>query len=386
MISSTQLRALFSSFRENALNGPHVALEDISPLIEKLKDYSECTVDLLGYSAEQRPIHLIRWGHGPKKVMMWSQMHGDEPTATRAIFDLLNFLLKHWQHELPYLLEESLTLYFIPLLNPDGAAINWRYNAWGIDLNRDAKALQTPEARLLSHLADAIIPHYGFNLHDQYSYYSAGIHPLPASISFLANPVDDFGGIPAHRREAMQLIAHINPRLQEAMPGQVGRYVSDFDPTSFGDTFQTRGICTMLVEAGGGGDDERSQAREFIFMALLSALEAIATGAHQQEDPARYGLIPENRLRLYDVILRNVCLPTGKEPIKADVGINLQREWDGKGWIRKAFVINFGDLSGYNGLKELDGKEQLLAFMPQRGMSGEEVLRDFGLLPQNPVL
>jgi hypothetical protein len=31
-------------------------------------------------------------GNGKKKVLLWTQMHGDEPTATMASFDMFNFL------------------------------------------------------------------------------------------------------------------------------------------------------------------------------------------------------------------------------------------------------------------------------------------------------
>ena len=33
-------------------------------------------------------------GHGPKSILLWSQMHGDEPTATPALLDLTDFLAR----------------------------------------------------------------------------------------------------------------------------------------------------------------------------------------------------------------------------------------------------------------------------------------------------
>ncbi|NIQ56614.1 MAG: peptidase M14, partial [Gemmatimonadetes bacterium] len=41
---------------------------------------------------EGRPIYAVRFGHGPMRVLLWSQMHGDEPTATMAIADIFTFL------------------------------------------------------------------------------------------------------------------------------------------------------------------------------------------------------------------------------------------------------------------------------------------------------
>ena len=46
-------------------------------------------------------------------------------------------------------LEDRLTLHLVPMLNPDGAQRYARRNAQGIDINRDALHLQTPEGRAL---------------------------------------------------------------------------------------------------------------------------------------------------------------------------------------------------------------------------------------------
>ena len=35
---------------------------------------------------------MLKVGRGPHTALLWTQMHGDEPTATMAIFDILNFL------------------------------------------------------------------------------------------------------------------------------------------------------------------------------------------------------------------------------------------------------------------------------------------------------
>ena len=48
-------------------------------------------VDEVGRSFLNREIYQVEWGKGPIKVFLWSQMHGDESTATMAIFDILNF-------------------------------------------------------------------------------------------------------------------------------------------------------------------------------------------------------------------------------------------------------------------------------------------------------
>jgi hypothetical protein len=47
----------------------------------------------VGRSVQGRPIHLVTLGTGPRKILLWSQMHGDEPSATPALVDLADTLL-----------------------------------------------------------------------------------------------------------------------------------------------------------------------------------------------------------------------------------------------------------------------------------------------------
>ena len=96
---------------------------------------------MLGTSVEGRAIHHLTVGRGAKAVLLWSQMHGDEPTATSALFDLCQWLVTHRQEPVVARLLDSLTLHIVPMLNPDGAERFQRRNAQGIDINRDALLL-----------------------------------------------------------------------------------------------------------------------------------------------------------------------------------------------------------------------------------------------------
>lgn len=52
------------------------------------------SLEEIGRSVEGRSINHLWFGRGPYKVLLWSQMHGDEPTATAALFDV-------FEHEPP---------------------------------------------------------------------------------------------------------------------------------------------------------------------------------------------------------------------------------------------------------------------------------------------
>ena len=51
------------------------------------------SLESVGRSVEGRQIQLLTLGRGPRRVLLWSQMHGDEPSATPALLDLADYLL-----------------------------------------------------------------------------------------------------------------------------------------------------------------------------------------------------------------------------------------------------------------------------------------------------
>ena len=186
-----QAYKLHATYKEPVITERRFKHQDIVPLLEELRKNPLFQVQVVGESVEERDIYLVKVGTGKTKVMLWSQMHGDESTATMALFDLFNFLQK--SDELDSVKKEILrntTLYIVPMLNPDGAEVFKRRNAYDIDLNRDALRLQSPEARLLKHLRDSLNPEFGFNLHDQSRLYTVGTTSKPATISFLAPAFD----------------------------------------------------------------------------------------------------------------------------------------------------------------------------------------------------
>ena len=72
---------------------------DLKKYLEQLKK-TGLKVDEVGRSGANREIYQVEFGKGPLKVFMWSQMHGDEPTATSALIDMLAFLQKKQENRL----------------------------------------------------------------------------------------------------------------------------------------------------------------------------------------------------------------------------------------------------------------------------------------------
>jgi len=175
-------------YREATLDKRRFKHKDMLPLIEQLRADS-ATVSCLGQSVEERDVYEIKLGSGKKNIMLWSQMHGDEPTSTMAIFDMLHFLQATDTAfaELRNLILSELTICFIPMLNPDGVERFQRRNAMEIDLNRDAKNMACPESRILKAAYEKNKPLFGFNLHDQSKYYN--VPQTKNSASYLMNSI-----------------------------------------------------------------------------------------------------------------------------------------------------------------------------------------------------
>ncbi|CAN0522025.1 unnamed protein product, partial [Scytosiphon promiscuus] len=164
---TSKLYSTYEKYKEPSLDKRRIKHNEIQPLINKLYTNPKFNVTVVGKSIQGRNLSLISIGTGATDVFLWSQMHGDEPTATQAIFDIFNFLSSaDFKTEKENILK-NLKLHFLPMLNPDGAEVYQRRNTLGIDINRDALALQSPEGRTLKRVRDSLDADFGFNLHDQ---------------------------------------------------------------------------------------------------------------------------------------------------------------------------------------------------------------------------
>lgn len=348
----------YEFFREKSIKNRFFKHSDIVKLITNLKKKNLFEVNVAGKSFEGREIFLLSVGSGNKKIFLWSQMHGDEPTATMALFDIFNFFSDtiHYQ-EVKKLILEKIKIYFMPMVNPDGAEVFKRRNALSIDLNRDANRLQTPEAKILMSVFDSLRADFGFNLHDQNHRYSAGNSFKSAAISFLAPPINYEKQVDEVRLNAIKLIGSLFKMLNRYIPGHIAKYSDDYEPRAFGDTFQRKGTSTILVESGGWQDDQEKQfIRKLNFILLLSAMKQIAENSFAQIPESVYESIPFNEEKMFDVLLRNLILEKNGSEIKVDIGINFEEilAEDRRTVYKKASIEDIGDLSVFFAYKDID--------------------------------
>ncbi|MEZ5346312.1 MAG: M14 family zinc carboxypeptidase [Pyrinomonadaceae bacterium] len=366
----------------------NVRHRDLEKYLETLKGL-DIDISEIGQSHDKRPIYQINWGKGAKRVFMWSQMHGDEPTATSALIDMFAFLQKNrnrlkWVKEL----EENLSIRAIPMLNPDGAEVYKRRNSQGIDINRDARALETPEASLLMKIFQEFKPEIGFNLHNQQELTTVGESTRQASISVLAVRANPETELSEAQHRNTRICALIVEALEQFIKGNIASYDDEYTENAFGDTFSDMGAPVILIETGGLFEKDEMYLTKLNFVAFLTALRSLADGSEASADPRAYEDLQENGGgKLHNFIFRNATVVSFEEqeeepaektaesgietkpaeslvkpqktmvfkPYVADVAMNRER--------RRAeitnpptFVRQIGTLSGHRGLTEFDVK------------------------------
>lgn len=350
----------YQKVKVRSIKGRYLPPEPVYRFLESIKDSK--ALEVCGHSVGKRKIQSLRMGSGPIKVLMWSQMHGNESTTTKALLDLVQKL----ELQQPEWLE-GLQLLMVPVLNPDGALQYTRQNLNNIDLNRDAQALSQPESRVLRRLFEDFRPDFCFNLHDQRTIYGIGSPPESATLSFLApaaNPQRDFTDA---RSRAARLIALTAEGAGSEIG--IGRYDDTFNPNCVGDAFQALEVPTLLVEAGHyPGDYEREITRFYVYQALCTALEGIASKAHQNKPLSEYRRLPENTTSFVDILVRNAEFILPDLPAGSQMGLQFEEVLREGKIIFRPKLREKGDLSEFWGHRVLDAsKREDLNYLKELG-------------------
>ena len=350
------LEHLFSQYKEETIQGRYITLDSIEPLLQKLNTNDQ--LKIIGKSVLGKPIYSYEIGEGKTKIFLWSQMHGNESTTTKSLFDFLNVL--HSGSELAQQLLNAFTFCSIPMLNPDGATLYTRVNANKVDLNRDSQELTQPESKLLRAIFESFKPDYCFNLHDQRTIFGVSTTGKPATLSFLAPSYNEEREINESRLHAINLIASINEVLQEYLPNQIGRFDDSFNINCIGDMFQYLGVPTLLFEAGHFADDyEREKTRKYVFMALIASFKTLSENVIVSNGIDIYLNIPQNKAVFYDFIYKNIKINyDGIEKI-TNFAAQYKEELIENQICFNAYISEIGNLDGYFGHFEYNAKEAL---------------------------
>ncbi len=355
---------------ENLMLMRHAFVEQT---LHKLCENSDIlSMERVGTSVKGRSINMVSFGHGETRLLLWSQMHGNEPTATAALLAVFNYLNNHQDEPFIKQLLDRLSVHIIVMLNPDGAQVFRRRNAMGIDINRDARLLRSPEAQTLKAMKERINPQFGFNLHDMGGRETVGDTKKLLTIALMAPPFNRANEDSPTRVRAKKLVVYLKKILDEFMPGHLARYKADYMPRAFGDAMQNWGVSTVLIESGMHDGSDLHFVERMNFIALFAAFDAIAKDKLEHSDAKEYAAIPLEGPEVFDILISNALICNGDliRPFRADIGVNRDATLINGRIEYNSSIEDIGDLDITTGLKVINGKNLIVT--PGLIVSGTE--------------
>ena len=311
----------------------------------------------LGKSYEGREVFSYSIGNkNGERVLIWSQMHGNEPFSTYALVLAMQYLDQ--DNELARRVLDAVQLIAIPMLNPDGSAAFTRRNAQAIDINRDALRRVSPEAQILVKAFETVDPEYCLNLHDQEVYYSPRGSDRPTAMAFLVPAADSSKSLTNWRKQGMDILGYVTYQLRDY---SIAKYDDSYMPNAFGDYFSSQGAVTMLFETGFIiGDSMRRETTLLHALSILNALHYIV-----EPDGKDYSVFYERlqynqKHAFFDFIMKNVILNDEKHFYRVDLAVNRNR-LDPDKFVSiddDYFIFDIGDLRGKKAfvVKDFEGK------------------------------
>jgi hypothetical protein len=363
----------YASCRFVTMHPARLRHKDIVEALHKLRDLRPAALQLqvISNSYEGRAIYSATMGSGPTRVLAWSQMHGNEPTHTAVLLDLIDLLQRDPQKQICQDILNECTLLMVPMLNPDGAERYIRRTAQDIDMNRDALHLATPEGRLLRRLVEEFKPQFAFNLHNQQAGTSVDGKKV-AAVSLLVPPIDEPDTQTEWTQRAKQVAGIFRNAVEPHCEGMISRYDADYMPRCFGEWIQQQKVSTITLEAGGWSSVDTGPLVQLHFVGFINALEAIANACYSSVEVSDYDSLPRSSDQyLFDVIVRDAKVVPGQghEHHVADLGINFTVQEDRVPVERGGRIDDFGDLCVTSGKTEYSGEDLLwtpgrIAYVP----------------------
>ncbi|WP_185855501.1 M14 family zinc carboxypeptidase [Blattabacterium cuenoti] len=353
----------YDTFIEKDINVSNIfRYSELIKILEKYRNF--CSISKIGMSTNKRKIFKMQWGIGKIKIFIWSQMHGNETTGTKSMFDIFNFFLKKENDKIVKFMKKKLTILFIPMLNPDGSEFFKRRNAVNIDLNRDAIKLQSIEMQILFKEIRKENPYILFNLHDQRSVFNVDNKRFnPAILSFLSPAIDRKNTNTISRIISMGVISGIVNKIKKLIPsiGGIGRYSDEYYPTATGDNLQKLGYSCILLEAGNyPGDIKKNVVRKYNAISIFSGFYFLSTNEENKikECYRQYFTIKKNKSILLDKIYRKVKIQKNDNTFLVDIGLMKIEKFDiEKKNINSVLkIVDIGDLSQFFSYQEIISK------------------------------
>ncbi len=123
----------------------------------------------IGRSVRGRNLWMVTLGAGgPKRLFYLCRQHGHEPASTEGALAFMNKLVKAGDDGPIAGYLKAVTVYVVPIANPDGSEAFLRHNAHDADLNRDWIKRTQPETRALYAEISRLHPDLTTDQHELY--------------------------------------------------------------------------------------------------------------------------------------------------------------------------------------------------------------------------
>ena len=76
---------IIKEYKVATVVGRYVTLETVEPILKEWNTGQQ--LNIAGFSVLRKPIYSYTIGAGKTKILIWSQMHGNESTTTKALMD-----------------------------------------------------------------------------------------------------------------------------------------------------------------------------------------------------------------------------------------------------------------------------------------------------------
>ncbi len=272
-------------------------------------------LEVIGQTVKGRDIHLVKYVSDPDNptIFYLAQQHGNEQLTTEA---MLHFIKSLGSGKSARILDD-VNILMIPMYNADGAMgdVNFslddyiakgerhltRYNADGVDLNRDHVARLEPETQALhTNVLQAYDIDYMIDLHHQGTQSRVDGDLVSGSILYPTTPDAD----PAVVEGSKRLGSIVYENVDSTGWGHIGRYVGGTANTIARNGIAAEyGISTLLFEMRGMSDHEYApyvlgqKSNGYLIrqsvVTLTSTAQAIADGSIETADTSFWDTLPE---------------------------------------------------------------------------------------------